>query len=156
MSSRDLKRLQTEFSTFLLVQKRTFYPKTEHKHCWKGIGKHKLCSKIITFSVSRSPGYLNTLLISSVVFVASTAIKGWQKFETIHLGRGAKSKLWSSTYHIGMNCPFETSICHIKERTLTFACQSLKRVTLKQFSKANKNNRRLLKWLIQEIQNCHW
>lgn len=42
---------------------------------------------MITFSVSRSPNYLNTLVISSVVCVGSIASKGWQKFETVHLGR---------------------------------------------------------------------
>lgn len=41
---------------------------------------------MIALSESRSPNYLNTLLIASVVFFSSTPSKGWQKFEAVHLG----------------------------------------------------------------------
>lgn len=41
---------------------------------------------MITFSVSRSPNYLNILLIS-VVFGGDIASKGWYKLETVYLDR---------------------------------------------------------------------
>lgn len=108
VSSRDQEKIADWiFHTLLSVKENTLSYK------WKqAILKGSRCTHDFFFPECKSPNYLNTLLISSVVFLVNISSKGWQKFQVVNLGTVAITAgfVWSQTCFLEMICPFDTSI----------------------------------------------